>query len=409
MPAQTDQLPALDREAQQSWAQTPLTARLRIIRRVRHQIAARATELTDTVTAPAAETLVAQVLPLADACRFLERRAPRILASRQLGDDGRPFWMRGTQIELRREPFGIVLIIGAANYPLFLPGVQVLQALVAGNAVLLKPGTGGTPPARALASLLTAAGLDARLLRVLDESPDTARAAMAAGVDKVVLTGSAETGAAVLAELAPRLIPATMELSGRDPVFVRADADLELVVAALKFGVRLNDGVTCIAPRRVFVARELAAQLQARLAGLLEITPVANDAEALTLAARSPYALGATVFGRETGARALAERVRAGVVVINDMIVPTADPRVPFGGRGRSGFGLTRGAEGLREMTCLKTVITRRGRWRPHFLEPQKQDAQLFAAYIQAAHGERLPARLTAGFTLLRALAKRKL
>ena len=49
-------------------------------------------------------------------------------------------WLRGVSVEIRREPFGIVLVVGASNYPLFLPGVQALQALVAGNAVLIKPG-----------------------------------------------------------------------------------------------------------------------------------------------------------------------------------------------------------------------------------------------------------------------------
>ena len=66
-------------------------------------------------------------------------------------------------------------------------------------------------------------------------------------------------------------------------------------------------------------------------------------------------------------ARRLAVRIRAGTVTINDLIAPTADPRLPFGGRGQSGYGVTRGAEGLLELTCVKTTSLRRGRLRPHY------------------------------------------
>ena len=84
---------------------------------------------------------------------------------------------------------------------------------------------------------------------------------------------------------------------------------------------------------------------------------------------------------------ALAARVRAGSVCVNDLIVPTADPRLPFGGRGRSGFGATRGAEGLLEMTVAKTVSIRRGRFRPHLDAPKPGDAARFAHMTALLHG----------------------
>jgi acyl-CoA reductase-like NAD-dependent aldehyde dehydrogenase len=306
----------------------------------------------------------------------------------------------------------------------------------------------------------------------LSESPAAAQAAIHAGVDKVLLTGSASTGAAVLAALAPRLIPAVLELSGCDAAFVRADADLDLVVQALAFSWRLNSGATCIAPRRVFVARSLMATLEARLtrmaqamapcvvaqpavtlvqelvneacqqgarrltgdfladhtltpvvvadatpamrllqadvfAPVLALVPVDNDEEALMAAAHCPYALGATVFGQETGARALAYRVQAGVVVVNDVIVPTADPRLPFGGRGRSGFGVTRAAQGLQALTAIKAVSVRRGHWRPHYDPLSPQDEALFQAYITTTHGASWRERVGAGLACLRHLGRR--
>ncbi|SMH32121.1 aldehyde dehydrogenase family protein [Azospirillum agricola] len=443
--------------ARAAWSGCGTTERLSIVRKIRHRIAADAEDLVRALaTRPgrrAAESLSAEILPLAEACRFLEREAVRLLAPRRLGRRGRPVWLFGVAAEVRREPFGTVLIVGPSNYPLLLPGVQALQALAAGNAVLVKPAPGCSAPMDRLAGWLAEAGLPAGLFRVLDESPDAVTDAVAAGIDKLVLTGSAGTGRAVAERLADALVPSTMELSGNDPVFVLPGADAGLVARALAFGLRFNGSATCIAPRRVFVPREMAAGLEEALRGpvaaipptavpaavrrrlgglaraavadgarplgplpgeadptmppliladarpdmallreelfapVLSLVPVRDLDEALEAAARSPYALGASVFGPEGAARALAGRLDAGAVTVNDLIVPTADPRLPFGGRRASGWGVTRGAEGLLEMTRVKTVSVRRGRSRPHFDPPRDGDAALMLAALRLLHG----------------------
>jgi acyl-CoA reductase-like NAD-dependent aldehyde dehydrogenase len=470
------------RAAQEPWAAWPVPARLAVVKRLRHGIADSADFSVDLAAAVGerslAEVLTSEVLPLADACRFLEREAERLLAPRRLGADGRPFWLGGVESEVRREPLGLVLVLGPANYPLFLPGVQTIQALVAGNAVLVKPGRSGGRAARALAALLAAAGLPEGLLTVLPEGEEAGREALAAGIDKVLVTGAATTGEAVLADLAPRLVPATLELSGCDAVFLLPscrEADLDRAARALRFGLLLNGGATCIAPRRVFVPRSQKAALEGRLVGLLSgaagasgapepalrarelaaeallqgarllvgslgkdgplvltdarpemrllqedlFTPVLSLvgiddsnpqealAEALAGAAVCPYALGAAIFGPEAEAVAFASRVRAGVVVINDLIVPTADPRLPFGGRGRSGYGLTRGAEGLLELTAVKSIAVRRGGLGgrlPHLDEPRPGDEELFRGYLALVHGDGVKKRLGGMVGIFRAL-----
>ncbi|MFN3407667.1 MAG: aldehyde dehydrogenase family protein [Limisphaerales bacterium] len=461
--------------AQTGWAATPVRDRVAILRRARRLIASHAEQLAEASAAarrrPVLESLTAEVIPLAEACRFLERNAERLLAPGRLGRRGRPLWLNGTVTEIHREPLGVVLIIAPSNYPLFLPGVQLLQALAAGNAVLLKPGANGTAAAQTLVNLLHHAGLDHRLAQVLPESPRAAQSAIAAGVAKVFLTGSATTGAAVYAELAPRLIPATMELSGCDAVLVRADADLDLTARALRFGLELNNGATCIAPRRVFVHRAVASQLEGRLAALpgaaaplelalhvrrhiddalaqgahliqgrllsdqaclpplviagastsmrllhedifapvMSLVTAEDDHEAVAMANDCPYALGATIFSAdETAARELAARLNAGLVIINDLIVPSADPRVPFGGRGRSGFGVTRGADGLLEMTAPKVVTVRRSRFLPHLDAPGANDAELFRQFLVLQHGTGLKARWQALKTILRLARARR-
>lgn len=462
------------RAAQPAWAANPIPTRLRLLRAFRGRLAEQAEEIAATVPRPATETLTAQIIPLADACAFLGRAAPRVLRPRKLGARGRPAWLWGAHTEIRREPFGVVLILAPSNYPLFIPGTQVVQALAAGNAVVLKPGAGGRPAAKALRRLLTAAGLDPRLLAVLPE--DVAAGALAVGFapDFILFTGAAGTGRAVLKRAASSLTPAAMELSGSDAVFVRADADLDRVVPALRFGLRLNGGATCIAPRRVFAHAAVFGELESRLARMLaaeapipiilaqaeKITPlllaatargaqvlrppeisgaslagpivvsranpamrllhedlfapvltlveVADDAAALAAARQCPFALGAAIFSRdEAAALHLAGQVNAGVVTINDLIAPTADPRAPFGGRDESGFGVTRGREGLLALTRPKVVALRRGRWLPHLDEPQPADVGLFAAALRAAHARGAWARCRAGLAALRLAARR--
>lgn len=461
------------RAAQLDWGDRPLRARLRVIRRARHELAENAKVIASAVDEgrgrPPGETMVAEVIPLAEACRFLEKNAGRILRPRRLGIRGRPLWLPSVQAQIRREPLGVVLVIGPSNYPLFLPGAQALQALAAGNGVVVKPGRGGAAAALALANCLGAAGLDPRLCAVLDESPDAGERAIEAGVDKVVLTGSVQTGRAVLTQLAPRIVPATMELSGCDAAFVLEDADVELAARALHYGLRLNRGATCISPRRAFVDRRIAGALEHHLtdmvgqdkpvsveegtaqqlrllvadalesgarvvagkvedsevagpivladvsiemrvtqedvmAPILSLLPVSGVREALEASVRCPYALGATVFGPERAALQVAARVRAGVVVVNDMIVPTADPRVPFGGRGHSGFGTTRGTEGLLEMTAAKAILVRRGRWRPHLQRQRPVLAQLASDYMAMAHGRSALGRAKALIRVVRSL-----
>ena len=404
---------AAARDSQADWSARPLEERLWILRSIRHRLSEKAGELARTVAGQTgrseAEVLSSEILPLADACRFLEREAPRILATRRFGADGRPVWMGEVEFEVRREPLGLVLILAPSNYPLFLPGVQAMQAITAGNGVLWKPGRGGFAAARAFLDLAALAGLDWQLIQLLPDTPEAGRAALEAGPEKVLLTGSADTGREVLAEAGRRLIPSTAELSGCDALFVLPGADLERTAKAIRFGLTLNGGATCIAPRRVFVPKELAPELKRRAGELADIsfTAVNDVEEALASAARSPYALGASIFGPEDDARALAARVRAGVVTINDLIVPTADPRLPFGGRGESGYGVTRGAEGLLDLTAVKVVSVRRGRWLPHLEERRPGDEELFRAWMAAAHGDGLRARVGGAARLLKAMIQR--
>jgi len=465
------------RSAQQAWRAVTFRERLRILRRFRGGLAMDAESLCRSVSLPnrtPKDTIAAEILPLADACRFLERNAARILRSRRETNRNRPSWLGAVSIAIHREPRGVILVIGPRNYPLFLPGVQTLQALAAGNAVLWKPAPGGSQVALRFARLLAEAGLPADLLHILPEAPEAARAAVRGGVDLIALTGSAETGRLVMYQAADTLTPAVMELSGCDAVFVRDDADISLVVQALLFGLRFNGSATCIAPRRVFVARgcysavcrglaDAAPQLptmsvelriRSRVVGLaraaiaggarllhgnldaedgpgmtpiiladarpemellqsdifapvLCLVPVDDEDQAIAAAEKCPYALGAAVFGKRDGAESLARRLNVGCVVINDLIVPTADPRVPFAPRRRSGFGVTRGAEGLLEMTVVKSISTRERGPRRHLEPASPQDLRIVRSLLEISHSPTLGGRMRAAFRLAASVVRR--
>ena len=95
-------------------------------------------------------------------------------------------------------------------------------------------------------------------------------------------------------------------------------------------------------------------------------------------------------------------------MTINDLIVPTADPRLPFGGRGESGYGVTRGAEGLLDLTAVKAVSVRRGSWLPHLDERRPGDEELFQAWLAAAHGDGVAARVRGAVRLVKAMIRER-
>ncbi len=447
------------RAAQAAWAAVPVRRRLPVIRRLRFLLVREAGRLAAECAAirgvEAAEVLTTELLPLAEACRFLESESVSLLETQFLGRDSQPIWLSGVHTEVRREPLGVVLILSPSNYPLFLAGSQMLQALIAGNAVLLKPAPGASAPLVSVAQLLQEAGLPEHLLRVLPEDLGPVHDLIRNHVDKVLLTGGTAAGQAILKTCAEAVVPATVELSGLDSFHVLADADPARAADVLLYALGLNRGRTCIAPRRIFAQSEIAPRLRQALrdrfrsrrglitdlvpwarqeirdvlekgativAGawaeaegtfryplILERVPrgsrlctedhfapiavfeeASSPDEALRQDRACPYALGSSVFGADlTAATAFAGRLPAPMVTINDAIVPTADPRLPFGGRKKSGFGVTRGPEGLLELTAPRVIARRASNsWLPHLDVPSPGDEERFQNLLHLLHGD---------------------
>ncbi len=130
-------------------------------------------------------------------------------------------------------------------------------------------------------------------------------------------------------------------------------------------------------------------------APVLSVIRVEAMHKAVAIVNGCPYRLAASIFGDSVQARSIAAALNVGTVTVNDLIVPTADPRVPFGGRGESGFGVTRGGEGLLAMTAVKVLGERRGRIVPHLSRRKESDAETLASYLQASYGGSLASRLS--------------
>jgi acyl-CoA reductase-like NAD-dependent aldehyde dehydrogenase len=247
------------RKAQADWAESPLSARLACIRRLRHSLAENADRLclsaTHDIGRPTDEVLATDLVPTTDALRFLERRAARILGPRRVPAADRPWWLFGERETVHRRPIGVVGIIGTWNYPILLNAPTIAQALVAGNGVVWKPSELVPTVAQYLHQLFLDAGFPPDLFVCLPADREFGTKLVEADVDHVVFTGSANVGRKVAARLGERLVPSTLELSGCDALFVLSDADVKLAARAAWYAATLNVGQTCLAVRRAFVQR----------------------------------------------------------------------------------------------------------------------------------------------------------
>ena len=158
------------------------------------------------------------------------------------------------------DPLGVVLVIGPWNYPFFLCMSPVVAAIAAGNAVVLKPSE-LAPATSALMARLIPLYLDTEAVRVVEGAADVTQDLMSQGFDHALFTGGTEIGRKIMAAAAPTLTPVTLELGGKSPVLVLADADLDVTARRIAWTKLLNSGQTCIAPDYILADRSIAKEL----------------------------------------------------------------------------------------------------------------------------------------------------
>jgi succinate-semialdehyde dehydrogenase/glutarate-semialdehyde dehydrogenase len=270
---------AAARAAQPAWAARSIEERVRVMRAFRHVMLKRADWLTDLISReqgrPAVEALSQELLPVADLITYYGKRARRFLADEKLP----MHLLKYKRSFVQFKPYGVVAVISPWNYPFVLPTSEVVLALLAGNAVVLKPSEFTPLIGNAIAELFQQAGLSDGLLQVVHGDGRTGGALVAAAPDKISFIGGGVTARRILAAAAQNLTPVTLELGGKDPVLVLADADLDRAASAVVWGGFCNAGQVCASVERVYVDRRVA-------------TPFVDKVVALTKQVRVGQAVG---------------------------------------------------------------------------------------------------------------------
>ena len=429
------------RLAQQAWAQLSLEERAERLLRFRDAIVEHADELCELLARengkPRNEAMLHEVAVSADLITYYAKEAPAILAP----EERTLHLFKHRRSIVTYAPRGVIGIIGPWNFPMQLPLRDVITAVMAGNAAVVKPSEVTPLIMVKLKELWDGCGMPEDLLGVVTGLGAAGAALVDGGINMCVLTGSVATGKRVAAACGERLIPCVMELGGKAALIACADCDVERTAQAIVMGGFANSGQICVSVERVYAHRDIhdvlldrvvaltrglrsgqpatefcdiggmtfAAQVrtvQAHIDDALSkgarmrcggrrsdsaelgyeptvldncdhsctvmteeifgpIVPfmkVSSEEEALQLANDSHLGLNAYVFTEDSErGRRIAERVEAGSVVINDVLLNGAIAEAPFGGVKQSGFGRVLGPEGLRAMTqprhlCLERI-----------------------------------------------------
>jgi acyl-CoA reductase-like NAD-dependent aldehyde dehydrogenase len=430
------------REVQPAWDALGFEGRGRILRRMQKWVIDHQDEIIAVIRSETGKTyedaLIAEISYGAAAFGFWAANAPKYLADEKVKSSA--VLVKGKKLMLRHKPLGLIGVIGPWNYPLTNSFGDCIPALAAGNSVILKPSEITPLTSLKLAEGLRECGIPEGVFQVATGRGGTG-AALVDQVDMIMFTGSTATGKRVMQKAAETLTPVSLELGGKDPMIVLADADVERAAnTALYYGM-FNGGQTCISVERVYVeapvydefvakvtekARALrqgdgpsgsvdvgsmtfppqvdiverhvedakakgakvlvggsrgqhnggywyeptilvdvdhtmSAMMEETFGPTLPIMKVRDEEEAIKMANDSPYGLGASVFGRDTRhAEAVARRVEAGAVCVNDALINYSALELPMGGVKASGIGSRHGAGGIRKFTQQQAVLVTR-------------------------------------------------
>ena len=247
-------------EVQPFWAQMRPEDRARYMRRTAQVIIDHLDELTTLLTReqgkPRAEAYSMELVPTIDALHWIADHGRKILSDEKIRYTQRFFV--GKRSFFSYEPLGVVGVISPWNYPWSIPFGEVAMALMAGNGVVLKPAELTPLIGQRIQDVFDRAGLPDGIVRAVHGGGEVGGALVESSVAKVFFTGSVETGRKVGAMCAERIKGAVLELGGKDPQIVFADANLDNAVAGCLWGGFANAGQTCSGIERVYVVREVA-------------------------------------------------------------------------------------------------------------------------------------------------------
>ena len=248
------------RAAQGAWAAKSFSERARVVMRARKIVLKDLQEIALLISRetgkPAAEAIAMELTPSLDLMQYFAHKTASLLQRERIGI-GLYGWM-GRASYLVYKPLGVVGIISPWNFPWATPLAEVVTALMAGNAVVLKPSELTPLTALKIKEVLERAGLPDGLLQVVTGDGSTGAALIGAGVNKIMFTGSVATGRRVAEAAANYLIPVVLELGGKDPMIVLPDANIENAARGAAWGAFANCGQSCAGVERCYVHESIA-------------------------------------------------------------------------------------------------------------------------------------------------------
>ncbi len=268
---QVDRAIAAARKAQKGWAAKPAIERAGYLRRIAEKVRANAPRLAQIITREGGKVPALAEVEVNFTADYLDYMAEwaRRLEGEVLTSD-----RAGEHIFLLRKPLGVVAGILPWNFPFFLIARKMAPALLTGNTIVIKPSEETPINCFEFAKLVAEVNLPTGVFNVVGGTGAGAGSALTshAGVDLISFTGSVGTGSRIMAAAAPHITKLNLELGGKAPAIVLADADLDLAVNAIKASRVINTGQVCNCAERVYVERKVADQFIDKIASAMAAT-----------------------------------------------------------------------------------------------------------------------------------------
>lgn len=268
--------------AQAAWAALPAIARAQYLRKIAAGIRENAAQIANVIAREQGKVLSLALLEVGLTAEYLDYYAEwaRRIEGEIISSD-RP----GENVLLFRRPLGVVAGILPWNFPFFMVARKVAPALITGNTIVIKPSEETPFSAFEFARMVAAAGVPEGVFNLVNGTGASVGQTLVASkhVDMVSFTGSSPAGSAIMANAAQNVTKVSLELGGKAPAIVLADADLDLAAAALRGAKAMNTGQACNSPERVYVQRSvydaLCDKLQAGFASIRSGDPLADGTE----------------------------------------------------------------------------------------------------------------------------------
>jgi acyl-CoA reductase-like NAD-dependent aldehyde dehydrogenase len=264
--ADVAEMAARGRAAQPGWEAYGLDGRARVLLRAQKWVMDNAPRVVETICSETGKTFedaeLAEIGYAGNAFGFWAKKGPEYLADEHIKSS--QILVKGKKLINRYRPLGLIGVIGPWNYPLTNSFGDCIPALMAGNSVILKPSEITPLTSLLMAQGLAECGLPEDVLQIATGRGETG-AALIEHVDMIMFTGSTKTGKKVAETAARRLIPASLELGGKDPMLVLADADVERAANYATYFAMQNAGQTCISIERVYVEEPVYDEFVAKV------------------------------------------------------------------------------------------------------------------------------------------------